>query len=467
MTVTASADRPNILILMPDQLRADALGCAGHPVFRTPHIDRLAREGAHFTGAYATSPLCMPARASVMSGLYPHNHHIQGNAGTLPADDESFAQLLQRAGYCTAYIGKSHFYPHGRGVDMVEREPYMHARGWEYVHETPGPMAAVTTASYLSRYWEERGLWTVYQDDYRRRAQEGGAIAVWPSPLPEDDFLDSYIGRQAVEWLRRYDDPRPFCAWIGFGGPHTPWDAPGRYATLYDPDSLPDPIPAEEPGEWVPGYARERMLAGRDPRFTPEVARRCMANYGGKVALIDDWVGRILDVLDARGLAANTLVIFWSDHGEMGGDHLRHSKTVFYESSARIPMLLRWPAAVPAGRRLDALVEQIDVFGTVLEAAGVEPSPRAFARSLLPLARGEAASLHDAVFSEVHRTIMIRTPQYKYAVDPQGRGYLLHDLLADPREQRNLVGHPDYREVERDLRERMFAWLVSTQVERR
>ena len=129
---------------MPDQFRADALGCAGHPVFRTPNLDRLAGEGIRFTRAYATSPLCMPARASVMSGLYPHNHHIQNNAGTVPADDESFAQLVQRVGYHTAYIGKSHFYPHGRGVDMVEREPYMHARGWEYVHETPGPMALRT-----------------------------------------------------------------------------------------------------------------------------------------------------------------------------------------------------------------------------------------------------------------------------------------------------------------------------------
>ena len=113
-------DRPNILILMPDQFRADTLGCAGHPLYRTPNLDRLAQEGVRFTRAYATSPLCMPARASVMSGTYPHNHHIQGNSGQLPAGDESFAQLVQRAGYHTAYIGKSHFYVHGRGVDMVE-----------------------------------------------------------------------------------------------------------------------------------------------------------------------------------------------------------------------------------------------------------------------------------------------------------------------------------------------------------
>ena len=460
-------ERPNILILMPDQFRADAMGCAGHPLFRTPNLDRLAREGVRFTRAYATSPLCMPARASVMSGTYPHNHHVQGNNGTLPAGDESFAQLLQRAGYTTAYIGKSHFYPQGRGVDMLDYEPYMHARGWEYVHEVAGPHAMETTENYLSRYWRERGLLDLYREDYRRRAREGGATAVWPSPLPEEDFLDSYIGARALEWLRGYDDARPFCAWVAFGGPHTPWDAPGRYATMYDPANVPDPVPAPDPPSWLPEHARQRMLAGRDARFTPQVARRCMANYGGKVTLIDDWVGRILDELDTRGLAQNTLVIFWSDHGEMGGDHLRTSKVVFYESSAAIPMLLRWPAGLPAGRRSESLVEQIDVFGTVVEAGEAPPSQRAFAKSLLPLARGEVDELHEAVYSEVNRTIMVRTPQYKYAVDPQGRGYLLHDMEVDPREQQNLLGHPDHAGTERDLRERLLAWLVSTQVQRR
>ena len=324
----------------------------------------------------------------------------------------------------------------------------MHERGWEYVHETPGPMAAVTTRSYLSRYWEERGLWRVYQEDYARRSREGGAIAVWPSPLPEEDFMDSYVAARAVEWLQQVDTARPFCAWIAFGGPHTPWDAPGHYATMHDPADVPDPIPAPEPPDWLPAYARERMLTGRDERFTAEVSRRCMANYGGKVTLIDDCIGRILDTLAARGLAENTLVIFWSDHGEMGGDHLRHSKIVFYDSSARIPMILRWPAAICAGQVSEALVEQIDVFGTVLEAAGAA-SERAFAKSLLPLARGETELSHDAVFSEVQRTVMARDERYKYAVDPQGRGYQLHDMEADPFEQRNLVGHPDFTEVER------------------
>ncbi|MGH2369773.1 MAG: sulfatase family protein, partial [Chloroflexota bacterium] len=464
------SDRPNILFLMPDQLRADALGCAGHPVFRTPNIDRLAREGVHFTHAYANSPLCMPARASVISGVYPHNHQIQENAGHLPAEDETFAQLLQRAGYATAYVGKVHAFPDDPGRNLIEQEAYVRARGFDYVHEIPGPGALAKTESYLSRRWRERGLLEVYQQDFARRREDRGAAA-WASPLPVEEFPDSYVGAQALEWLRRYEDDRPFFLWVGFGGPHPPFDAPGDYATMYDPATLPDPLPAEEPGPWVPASARERMLAGRQRASTPEMARQRMASYGGKLTLIDDWVGRILDELDTRGLAEHTLVVFWSDHGEMGGDHQRYQKSVFYEPAARVPLLARWPAGgvgasgesktQPARGCCQALVEQIDLFPTVLEAAGAPPSPRTFGRSLLPLARGETAQTREAVFSELAREVMVRTDGHKYAVNREGRGYLLYDLRADPHEQRNLTGHPDYREVERELRERMLVWLVS------
>jgi arylsulfatase A-like enzyme len=211
------------------------------------------------------------------------------------------------------------------------------------------------------------------------------------------------------------------------------------------------------------------MLAGRARGLTPEVVRARMANYGGKITLIDEWIGRILHVLDDRGWAENTLVVFLSDHGEMGGDHARFNKSVFYESAARIPLVLRWPATIPAGQRVDALVEQIDLFATAVDAAGAPPSTRSFSRSLLPLTRGgsqDTASTRDAVFSELHREIMIRTARHKYVVDERGRGYLLYDLVEDPHEQRNLIGHPDVAEIERALRERLLTWLVSTQTSR-
>jgi arylsulfatase len=469
-----------VLILMPDELRADSLGYAGHPVFRTPHVDRIAREGVWFSNVYCTAPLCMPARASMITGTYPHNHHIQENAGSLPADDETYALLLQRAGYATAYVGKTHFGSDAPGRDFVSHEAYVRRRGFDYIHQVPGPAALTKTVNHLTRRWEELGLLETYREDYRRRAADPGAGA-WASPLPAEEFADTYVGQQAEQWLRGYDQPQPFLLVVGFGGPHPPFDAPEPYASMYVPDSLPDPIPTGEPGEWLPEHARRRMRGGhgqghgqgagaeRSREEANRISRERMANYGGKISLIDDRIGRILGVLDERGWAEDTLVIFLSDHGEMGGDHGRYHKSVFFESSVRIPFAMRWPAGgVAGGRRVEALTEQLDLFATVVEAAGAEPSARAFARSLLPLATGSTgAEAREAVYSELKREIMVRDARHKYVVDEEGRGVQLYDLQSDPTEQRNMVGHPGYGQVEHELRERLLAWLVSTQVIRR
>jgi arylsulfatase len=478
------APRPNILIVIPDELRADALSYAGHPVFRTPHIDRIAKEGVWFRNAYCSAPLCMPARASMLTGTYPHNHHIQENAGALPPDDESYALLLRDAGYATAYVGKTHFGSDAPGRDFIAHEADVRRRGFDYVHQVPGPMALTRTVNHLTRRWEELGLLELYREDYRRRAADPGAGA-WASPLPLEEFADSYVGARAEDWLRSYRQARPFLLVVGFGGPHPPFDAPEPYASRYRPEDLPPPLPAGELGDWLPGHAREYMerLTGGDRRgeSTPgapgagevgvRISQQRMANYGGKIALIDDRVGRLLDVLDERGWTENTLVIFLSDHGEMGGDHGRYHKSVFFESSVRIPFAMRWPTGFSGGQGLDPLIEQLDLFATVLDAGGAGPSRRAFARSLLPLARaganeglGAGEGPREAVYSELKREIMVRDARYKYVVDAQGRGVQLYHLEADPTEQRNLVGHPEQRRVEQDLRERLLTWLVSTQV---
>lgn len=150
--------KPNILILMPDQHRADCLSCAGHPQVKTPNIDRIAREGMRFVQATTVSPACMPARASFVSGLYPHNHGTWTNLGQLPAEDETFFQHLQRVGYYTAHVGKTHFYEHEAGLHLRDREDYVRSRGLDYVHETAGPRATCRTASYMTDEWDTIGL---------------------------------------------------------------------------------------------------------------------------------------------------------------------------------------------------------------------------------------------------------------------------------------------------------------------
>ena len=415
----------------------------------------------------------------MISGTYPHNHHIQHNSGTTrPPKTRHSLSSSSKLTITPPLSGRHTSMPIPLLVPMPLRRPpmaaeredlrnhegYMHARGFTDVHETTGPGATPSVDSYLSEYLHSRGLYEPFVEDMERRKREGGHLAVWPSPLPEEDMYDSYVGARAAEWLETYDDTRPFCLWVGFPSPHEPWDAPGHYATLYDPDALPPPLPAESPSEWLSPHAREKLLDGREHELTTDAAQRVMANYGGKVSLVDDWIGRLLGILDARGMAEDTLVVFWSDHGEMGGDHGLFGKRVFYEFSVHVPLIMRWPAGLPAGTTTDALTEHIDLFDTVVDAAGAPASRRSFGRSLLPHARGEAPPPRDAAFSEFDREIMMRTERYKYAADRHGHGFLLHDMVEDPHEQRNLVGHPDYAQLESELRERLLTWLLGTQV---
>ncbi|MCD6520107.1 MAG: sulfatase-like hydrolase/transferase [Anaerolineae bacterium] len=467
------ADKPHILILMPDQLRADTLGCAGHPLIQTPNIDRIAQKGVLFANAHTVSPVCMPARASFVSGIYPHNHHLWQNAGSLPAKDETFFHHLQQNGYFVGYVGKSHFYSHKKGLHLKEYEPYMHARGIDYIHETTGPWATLHTDSYMTDYWQSKAFLRAFREDYTWRANQPRQV-VRPSPLPEEDFIDSYVGQKAVEFISTYNQKKPFCLFVGFPGPHEPWDAPGRYATMYDPAQVPAPIPSAELEEmsWLPDQVREELLAqlAYTRKLTPgmdeEDIRRIRANYYGKISLIDHWVGEILQALEKRGWLDETMIVFWSDHGEMAGDHGFLFKQVFYDGSVRVPLIISHPA-VEGNRVSSALTEIIDVYPTLLEAIGAEPSQRCHGRSLWPLLQGKTEEHRPFVLSEIHAfgayTYMIRTARYKYAWSSRSGGYLLFDQEQDPLEQLNLIGHPDVQDTQQEMKNLLLQALASTQ----
>lgn len=458
------SDLPDIIILMPDQMRADCMGCAGNEVIRTPNLDALAAESVRFTRACTTSPLCMPARASFISSIYSHNHGMWDNLGCLPAHDETIFHHLQRAGYFTAHVGKSHYYQHVAGDHLRNWEPYMRARGFDYVHETTGPWATSRTDSLMTDHWAQLGLLTTFRQDYERR--RGNPAAVWPSPLPTEEHPDAYVGRQACALLGDYRADRPLCLFVGFPGPHEPWDAPGEYAEMYDPADMPAAIPAPAAPAWVSDAAREYAGRGRFGHLTPDDFARISANYYGKISLIDHWIGRILQAQRDRGRLDDTVVVFWSDHGEMLGDHQRLHKVVFFESALRIPMMVRWPGLARPGMTCAELVQQIDLFPTLLEGLGLPPSPRAVGQSLVPLLRGEGQA-REAI-SEVHRFptqgTCLCTDRYKYVIDTSGQGLQLYDLQEDPTEQVNLCGREDARDLETELRDRLLCLLARTQV---
>ena len=475
------AREPNILILMPDQQRADCLSSAGHPQIKTPNMDRIAREGMRFAQATTVSPICMPARISFIKGLYPHNYGIWANYGELAPTDETLFHILQRAGYATAYIGKSHYYPHAErwfpmpDAHMSMREDYMHALGLEHVYETTDLNNFDKVGSFVRDRLERLGLWETFKQDIRERREVGGAMAalnlmVRPSPLPVEEYVDSCIGRKAVEFVQAYEDTRPLCLFVGFVGPHEPWDAPGEYATMYDPDETPSAIPIPEGYESFPDYVREKKDFEVIPPAGIETIPEIRANYYGKISLIDTWFGHILDAFQSRGWLDDLLVVHWADHGEMAGDHGRLDKSTFHEASLRVPLVLRWPGRIPANTTTSALVENIDVSPTLLEAVGSEPSVRCLGRSLWPVMRDPQAEVRDYQLSEIYaskefgeRRMMIRSHRHKYAIDEAGRGFMLYDLQEDPEEQHNLIGREGTASLERDLREVLLKRLVASQ----
>jgi choline-sulfatase len=449
-------DRPDILVLMADQWNPTCLGCEGDPVVRTPNLDGLAAQGTLFEAAYTVSPVCMPARCSFASGLYPHNHGFWSNftAPAFPADLLTLFGDIQRAGYRVAKIGKFHYFNLGWGEAYKDYDAYYDQLGLDYALELPAPYATPSTKSVYRRYLREKGLLDRYLWDMAQRYDKGDVAVIAQSPVPVEDHNDSYVARKAIEYIQQCGTDRPVFLCVSFFGPHTPFDAPGEYAEMFDPATIPLPPNVPEAGVGSGTYNQEHI-------------RRARANYYGKIALIDTWIGRILDALKHRGKWDNTLVAFVADHGEYLGAHGRFGKGSFFDESARIPLLLHWAGRIQAAAKNQALVQLIDLYPTLVKAAGGQISQGRFGTSLLPLALGETTTVHDAVFSEIAMDsgtkpcFMVRTTDYKWFTE--GNREHLYDVHCDPYEMDNLAQSATYRDIASDTRERLCTFLMSTQ----
>lgn len=457
----ARGARPHVLIVMLDQLRADSLGCAGHPMIRTPAIDAMAAQGLRFTGVHTVSPVCQPSRVSFATGRYPHNHGIWHNRGELPVNYPTFFTALRDAGYTSAVVGKSHLWSHRRVTHLREGEPYLRALGFDTVDEVGGPRGTCATDSGYSDHLRAKGLWELFVSDTRQRVAD--PTIARPAPFDEDDHMDGYVGGRAVRCVHEFPDDRPTCLFVNFPGPHDPWDAPSRYAALYDPAHMPPAIPVPERPATLPDHAAGKRDFEPEPGLTPEAVAAIRANYGGKVSFVDAWCRRIFDAYAVRGWLDDLLVIVTSDHGEMAGDHGRVYKRTFHESALRVPLIIRWPGRIPYGTR-DALVENIDILPTVLDAVGAAQPQMSLGRSLLPVTANPGAPHRGDLLSEIYyggsRNVMLKTARHKYAIDQDGRGYLLYELDRDPNEQHNLIGAPRARALEQAMRDALLIRLA-------
>jgi len=463
--------RPNILIIMPDTFRGDSLTCAGHPAVQTPNLDRLAAMGVRFDNAYTSSPVCMPARSNCISGLYCHNTGQWTNHGRFPAGTRTYMNVLKENGYHTAHIGKSHYYVHSNRCSdktphLDEFRYILEEMGHDDVLETTGPWATVGTDSILTDRWREKGLLDVFRDDYVKRGKVGAFQATWPSPLPEEEHMDTFVCRTAAEYLDAYDRAEPFAVFVGIGGPHDPWDPPQAWADRFEAVDVPEPIPPTPPEDWLGeaalAYHQAEMGEAKDAS-TWQAIRRL---YYAKIAHLDSLVGEILDTLDRKGELDNTAIIFWSDHGDRLCDRGKYAKGVFFDESARVPIILRLPGNPGAGTVCNGVVSINDIFPTVLEAAGVEAID-SFGQSLCPATQQPSTVFHDAVFSEIGgcraRQTMVRTGRHKMVINEEAETLQLFDMRDDPNELRNLAGRQDMQEIEQELKARIFAWRLQTE----
>ena len=430
-------EKPNILLMMADQFRADALGCAGNPHVKTPGLDRMAAEGLRFTRGYTPVPVCIAARHATLTG---QRCAVTGRfANNIPEPEPmlyTLPQLLGSAGYHTRAIGKMHWKPmrnhHGfQRMELQEETPefredddyllYLKANGWGRLRQAHGVRNILYHMPQVS-------------------------------PLPEAHHASSWVADRTVEFLRRHrraQPQRPFFCWTSWIHPHPPWNPPESCAKLYDPASLPLPSDGQRALETLPPAFYKQARYDGCWNAPPERLRKIKAAYYACVSLVDKGAGRILDALDELGLAENTLVLFVADHGEMLGDHGLFQKSSPFEAAARVPFLMRMPGHVDQGRTRDEFVSLLDIMPTALELAGAQypgtrPLPGA---SLLGQSGGGLAAPREEIVLEhgapSGRWLSLRRGNWKYNYFTRDGWEELYDLAADPQEASNLLlGQP-------------------------
>lgn len=470
----ASAQRPNILFLTTDQQRFDCLGVNSGGYVKTPNIDRLAAEGVNLTGAFVNNPVCMPSRATLLTGRYPRNHGVTSNGFTLPEDEVSIAEILSQAGYRTGNLGKLHFLPHSN-------------RDYDRAHPAYGFDVHVNA--------DEPGC---YPDDYIRwirRVAPGMEekvgvphpitgdrnILYWDFDAPEELSYSAWVADQTIGFIDGSGET-PWFAIAGFYLPHSPCNPLPKYLDLYPRDSVPPPDVI--PGELDDKPTTVRRIAEAVLPEDEETVMQFRRYYYASCSMIDHHCGRILEHLRQTGQLDNTLVVFYSDHGDACGDNFTMAKhEAHYDSCLRVPMVWRWPARIPAGSSFEGFFEGVDLFPTLLAALGLQVPDRVDGSSLWEqltgLGGGGKESVlveyfnpgNDLVQTEISRhtryyqggssVLTLINSDYKYWINDEGEE-ILYDRAEDPGEHVNLACSPGHAVQLARMRKALLQKLATT-----
>jgi len=436
-----AAAKPNVLLMMSDDLAA-TLGCYGHPVAKTPHLDALARRGVQFDRAYCQFPHCNPSRASMMSGLRPNTTRVTDNGDNLYKNIPGVLTLphhFRQQGYATARYGKIFHLGVPTGEESMD-DPQAWDFGLPFRDERPYPPTRVS--------------------DVKVKAGKKQGLPWQETTGPDSDMVDGEFAEKAVGWLEKRDSTKPFFLAVGFHRPHLPLVAPAKYFDLYPFDSITLPeSPADDEAD-IPELARNGAVPGYTLTSTPEQRRAAIRAYLACVSYMDAQAGAVLDALKRLGLEENTIVVFSGDHGWHLGEHGLWHKRSLFEESARVPFIIAAPSTKGVGKRSTSLVELLDVYPTLCDLAGL-PAPGVLqGKTLRPVLEDPGVSIHDAAFTQARRGKnaeywgrTVRTDRWRCTEWDEGRnGLELYDHDADPYEYKNLAKDPQHAAVLKELR---------------
>jgi arylsulfatase len=449
-----SSQQPNLLFIYADQHRTDVMGCAGNDVVATPHLDRLAAEGVRFDHAWTESPICQPARASLLTGRYPSDHGVLGNfAGDCQPEWDTFPRRLQQGGYTTASIGKTHFSSWPMAVEpgtpaptdewiasfgfdhvVEEFDRYVHLGDWE----TP----------YM-RFLREHDALEPYQEvvaaNFRIGDRHWNGVT---SPLPQELDLTCFLADEAQQWIGSQPADEPWFLQLSFVQPHVPLMGDPIWADHYAGSSIERTARSEpEPhtDEWAAQLAFLRKHSHSE-LLTDDFVLAGARQYYAMVSLIDQRIGGLLTQLEQQGQLDNTWIVYSSDHGEMLGDHDLMAKMNFYRSSVRVPLIVRPPSGT-TGRVETAPVQAFDIAATLLDAGSAAPLDHAPSRSLVPLVTGDGGTSRDHAVSMIRMRPDLATwtaitdGHWRATFNADtGEASELFDLGTDPDEATNRVG---------------------------
>lgn len=457
------ADRPNILLVMADQLRWDCLGCMDNPVIKTSNIDALASRGVRFRNGFSPNPICVPARAAVMTGNYPHvGTGSKNNSGCIRDDQPLLTEVLKQVGYRTYAMGKLHFAPYS-SPDEPRR-----VHGFEHVdlHESGRIIRQFDPTG------EKRGIEDYF--DYLTdvgwhgysRAHGIGNNDVRPcaNPLPQEHTVDHWIADCTLKQIDRHfqESPdRPFFMFMSSPKPHSPYDPPTPYDKMYDPREMPRPFGSIEDLEGRNPCLKHTIYSHAADTLSPQAWQVIRAHYYGCISWLDVQVGRVIERLEEIGQLENTLILFTADHGDLIGDFGSVFKGNHLNGSVRVPFIVAGPGVAQSAVS-DALVGLQDILPTIAAAGGAEIGQAVQGEDLAPVLADPATNVRDLYYSSTGndpaQSVMITDGQWKY-IHSQAAGGVeeLYDQKNDLSELHNLAGNTEHGKLKIELRERLMA----------